>query len=99
MGRYFIVPIVVIRYYTNIIISNDNLNKMNNRNHFWGDFIRKKREKPGFSQRELARKVDISYSTMYKIESNKVVPSFPTIVRLSKILGFSIDEIADKLEI
>ena len=64
-----------------------------------GSFIREKREKKGFSQEALARKIDVSHASIYKIESDKVIPSFPTIVGLSKILEFSLDEIVNKLNL
>ena len=55
-----------------------------------GDRIRKQRELLGFSQTELAEKVNISKQTLYKYEKN-IITNIPSdkIEQISKVLNVS----------
>jgi len=59
-----------------------------------GDNIKKIRRKTGLTQDGLARKADIPYTTLTKIESNVVKkPSVQTIAKLAKALGVDIEQL------
>jgi len=57
--------------------------------------IRKYRKKLKLTQEGLARKVDISYSTIIKLETGVISdPRMETLKKLAKALDISIDELA-----
>lgn len=57
-----------------------------------GDNIKKIRRKTGLTQDGLARKADIPYTTLTKIESNVVKkPSVQTIAKIAEALGVDIE--------
>lgn len=59
-----------------------------------GDNIKKLRKKTGLTQDGLARKADIPYTTLTKIESNVVKkPSVQTIAKIAKALNVNIEEL------
>lgn len=59
-----------------------------------GDKIKIFRAKQGLTQEALARKCDISYTTLTKIESNVITkPSIQTVAKIAKGLGISIDNL------
>lgn len=59
-----------------------------------GENIKKRRAKAGLTQEELARKADIKYTTLTKIESNVIKkPSVHAVARIAKVLGVSIEEL------
>ncbi|MEK6646106.1 MAG: helix-turn-helix transcriptional regulator [Candidatus Firestonebacteria bacterium] len=59
-----------------------------------GDNIKKIRKKAGLTQDGLARKADIPYTTLTKIESNVVKkPSVQTIAKIAKALNVSMEEL------
>ena len=59
-----------------------------------GDNVKKFRKKRGFTQDNLARKADIPYTTLTKLESNVVKkPSVQTIAKVAKALNVSIEEL------
>lgn len=59
-----------------------------------GDNVKKIRKKKGFTQDSLARKADIPYTTLIKLESNVVKkPSVQTIAKIAKALNISIEEL------
>ena len=59
-----------------------------------GDKIKTLRTKQGLTQDALARKCDIPYSTLTKIESNVITkPSIQTVAKIAKGLGISIDDL------
>lgn len=61
-----------------------------------GSRIKKLREKNKFTQELLARKANMSYISLVKIENNLVgSPGFQTIYKLAKALGVTLDEFAD----
>lgn len=62
-----------------------------------GDNIRKLRKKKGLSQDSLARKADIPYTTLTKIESNVVKrPSVQNVAKIAKALDVSIDQLLEE---
>jgi len=59
-----------------------------------GDKIKALRTKQGLTQDALARKSDIPYTTLTKIESNVITkPSIQTVAKIAKGLGVSIDDL------
>ena len=59
-----------------------------------GDNVKKFRKKKGLTQDELARKADIPYTTLTKLESNVVKnPSVQTVEKIAKALDVSIEEL------
>jgi len=59
-----------------------------------GDNVKKFRKKKGLTQDGLARKADIPYTTLTKLESNVVKkPSVQTIAKIAKVLNISIEEL------
>ena len=56
--------------------------------------IKRVRTKQGLTQDDLAKKADIKYSTLTKIEGGVVTkPRFQTIQKIAKSLGVSIEEL------
>ena len=63
------------------------------------DNIRKYRNKLKLTQEALARKADISYNTIIKLESRGITdPRMRTLKKLASALGVSIDELVGKSE-
>lgn len=59
-----------------------------------GSNIKKIRKKKGLTQDNLARKADIPYTTLTKLETNVVKkPSVQTIAKIAKALDMSIEEL------
>lgn len=59
-----------------------------------GDKIKRLRTKMGLTQDALARKCDIPYTTLTKIEANVITkPSIQTVVKIASGLGISIDDL------
>ena len=59
-----------------------------------GDKIKVFRTKQGLTQDALARKCDIPYTTLTKIESNVITkPSIQTVVKIAAGLDISIDQL------
>lgn len=59
-----------------------------------GDKIRQIRKKQDLTQDALAKKADIPYTTLTKIESNVITkPSIQTVGKIAKGLGITIDEL------
>jgi len=58
------------------------------------DNVRKARKKAGLSQDKLARKADIAYNTVVKIESRENKnPTIETLRNIAKALNVSVDEL------
>jgi len=56
--------------------------------------IKKLRTKLGLTQDDLAKKADIKYTTLMKVESGTVnKPSVQTMAKIAKALGVSIEEL------
>ena len=59
---------------------------MENRVRYW-------REQAGWSQGELAKRVDVSRQTINAIETDKYDPSLPLALRLSKLFGVPVPQL------
>ena len=56
--------------------------------------IKKARAKLSLTQDDLAKKADIKYTTLMKVESGTVnKPSVQTMAKIAKVLGVSIEEL------
>ncbi|MBU1151693.1 helix-turn-helix domain-containing protein [Patescibacteria group bacterium] len=61
-----------------------------------GQKIRNLRKKQGLSQDELARKADIPYTTLTKIEIGVIKnPSFNAVSKIALALGINLDELTN----
>lgn len=59
-----------------------------------GENIKKWRKEKGFTQDTLAKKADIPYTTLAKIESNvNKNPTFTTITKIANAFGITLDEL------
>jgi len=68
--------------------------KSQNNNETIGDKIKQLRNKQGLTQDKLARKSDLPYTTLTKIESNVITkPTIQTVMKIAKGLGISIDDL------
>ena len=68
--------------------------KSQNNNETIGDKIKQLRNKQGLTQDELARKADIKYTTLTKIETNVITkPSIQTVMKIATGLGIGIDDL------
>ncbi len=66
----------------------------NKNNKEIGNKIKVFRVKQGLTQDPLARKCDILYTTLTKIESNVITkPSIQTVMKVAAILGVSVDNL------
>jgi putative transcriptional regulator len=55
--------------------------------------IRELREARGFSQEELARKLEVSRQTVNAIENDKYDPMLPLAFRIAKVFGKRIEDV------
>jgi len=68
--------------------------KSQNNRETVGDKIKLLRNKQGLTQDELARKADLPYTTLTKIETNVITkPSIQTVMKIAKGLGISLDDL------
>ena len=68
--------------------------KSQNNNETIGDKIKQLRNKQGLTQDELARKANLPYTTLTKIETNVITkPSIQTVMKIASGLGTSIDDL------
>jgi transcriptional regulator with XRE-family HTH domain len=68
--------------------------KSQNNSETIGNKIKQLRNKQGLTQDELARKSDLSYTMLTKIETNVITkPSIQTVMKITKGLGISLDEL------
>jgi DNA-binding XRE family transcriptional regulator len=68
--------------------------KSQNNNETIGDKTKQIRNKQGLTQDALARKSDLPYTTLTKIETNVITkPSIQTVMKIAKGLGISIDDL------
>ena len=59
-----------------------------------GENIKRLRTKQGLSQDDLARKADLKYSTLAKIEGDFVTkPGVQMVAKIAKVLGVSIEKL------
>jgi putative transcriptional regulator len=55
--------------------------------------MREVREKKGYSQAEVARKLNVSRSWINKIENGKTVPSLKMALRIANILDCKVEDL------
>ncbi len=68
--------------------------KSQNNNETIGDKIKQLRNKQGLTQDELARKADLPYTTLTKIETNVITkPSIQTVMKIARGLGIGVDNL------
>ncbi len=68
--------------------------KSQNNNETIGDKIKMLRNKQNLTQDELARKSDLPYTTLTKIETNVITkPSIQTVSKIAQGLGITIDSL------
>ena len=68
--------------------------KSQNNNETIGDKIKQLRNMQSLTQDELARKSDLPYTTLTKIETNVITkPSIQTVAKIAIGLGISIDDL------
>ncbi len=68
--------------------------KSQNNNETIGDKIKQLRNKQRLTQDELARKSDLPYTTLTKIESNVITkPTIQTVMKIAKGLGIGLDDL------
>jgi len=68
--------------------------KSKNNNETIGNKIKQLRNKQGLTQDELARKSDLPYTTLTKIETNVITkPSIQTVAKIATGLGITIDNL------
>jgi transcriptional regulator with XRE-family HTH domain len=68
--------------------------KSQNHNETIGNKIKQLRNKQGLTQDELARKSDLPYTTLTKIETNVITKTtIQTVMKITKGLGISLDEL------
>lgn len=65
-----------------------------NNNETIGNKVKQLRNKQGLTQDELARKSDLPYTTLTKIETNVITkPSIQTVMKIASGLGISLDDL------
>ena len=68
--------------------------KRQNNSETIGAKIKMLRTKQGLTQDELARKSDLPYTTLTKIETNVITkPSIQTVIKIAKGLGVGLDDL------
>lgn len=68
--------------------------KSQNNSQNIGDKIKQLRNKQRLTQDELARKAELPYTTLTKIESNVITkPTIQTVAKIAKGLDITIDEL------
>ncbi|KLI65098.1 helix-turn-helix transcriptional regulator [Aurantiacibacter marinus] len=55
--------------------------------------LKEYREKHGWSQGELARRLGVSRQTVNAVETDKYDPSLPLALRMSKLFGVNVPEL------
>jgi transcriptional regulator with XRE-family HTH domain len=56
------------------------------------------RGKAGLSRREVARRADVPESTLRNWESDRGFPDLPALLRLARVLGVPVEQIAQGVE-
>ena len=68
--------------------------KSQNNNETIGNKIKQLRNKQGLTQDELARKSNLPYTTLTKIETNVITkPSIQTVMKIATGLGVGLDDL------
>lgn len=55
--------------------------------------VRSNRERAGWSQGELARRLGVSRQTINAVETDKYDPSLPLALRMAKLFGVPVDQL------
>lgn len=55
--------------------------------------LKRHREEQGWSQGELARRLDVSRQTINAVETDKYDPSLPLALRMAKLFGVSVPDL------
>lgn len=55
--------------------------------------VKENREKQGWSQGELARRLGVSRQTVNAVETDKYDPSLPLALRMAKLFGVAVPEL------
>lgn len=63
-----------------------------------GKNIQTQRKKRGYSQEQLATKINVSRQTIYKWETNIAIPRADNIMMMVKIFGITYDELFSEEE-
>lgn len=64
-----------------------------------GKNIQRIRKEKSMTQDELARKADMPYATLAKIESGMVKnPTIMTLIKLARVLGVKVDDFIGKID-
>ncbi len=58
-----------------------------------GKKIKKARNEANMSQEALAREIGITLNSMYRIEKDKMSPTFPIVAKLAEVLDISLDSL------
>lgn len=64
----------------------------------FGERLREIRTEKQLTQNELAKKLNVSYNTIYAWETDKQEPSMPTLLKLCEILEVSLDYLFGKTD-
>ena len=68
--------------------------KSQNNNETIGEKIKQFRSRQGLTQDALARKADLPYTTLTKIETDVITkPTIQTVVKIAKGLGITLDDL------
>jgi len=78
----------------NTIILLETRKSQNNNQANIGDKIKQIRNKKGLTQDALARKAELPYTTLTKIESNVITkPTIQPVAKIAKALGVNIEDL------
>jgi len=61
-----------------------------------GSKLKEIRSSKNISQKELARKINLTSGFISQIEKDQIIPSIPTLIQICKVLGIKIGEIIDE---
>ena len=59
----------------------------------YGEMLKEQREKLGWSQSMVAKKINTSHQNISRWESGKILPSIDFCVKLAKYYGITIEEL------
>ena len=78
---------------TDHVSVSQNVTKLESSHPLFGSCLKSVREKAGYTQQEIARKLSVSRSTLGMWEINQSEPNLAYLIKLSSILGVSTDEL------
>ncbi len=62
----------------------------------YGEMLKEQREKLGWSQSMVAKKINTSHQNISRWESGKILPSIDFCVKLADLYGVSLDELVGR---